>query len=69
VAEAGFQLSMVFNVTVAVMYGLRLAEVSPADLTDPTMKEICDRVEILEDEETTALVPKKWACRVQVELT
>jgi 2-methylcitrate dehydratase PrpD len=52
----------------AVVHGPRLAEVSLADLTDPAVKEICDRVEILEDEELTALFPKKWACRVQVEL-
>jgi len=62
------RLSTAFNIAMAVVHGPRLAEVSLADLTDPAVKEICDRVEILEDEELTALFPKKWACRVQVEL-
>jgi 2-methylcitrate dehydratase PrpD len=62
------RLSTAFNIAMAVVHGPRLAEVSAADLADPAVKEICNRVEILEDDELTALFPQKWACRVQVEL-
>jgi 2-methylcitrate dehydratase PrpD len=63
------RLSTAFNIAMAVVHGARLAEVTSTDLADPVVKSICDRVEILEDPELTALFPKKWACRVQVELT
>jgi 2-methylcitrate dehydratase PrpD len=63
------RLSTAFNMAMAVVHGARLAEVSTADLVDPLVRSICDRVEILEDPELTALFPKKWACRVQMELT
>lgn len=61
------RLSTCFNMALAVLRGPSLHDVSEADLRDPKVASMVERVEVREDPELTALFPHRWACRVQIE--
>lgn len=62
------RLSTCFNIALAVLRGPSLNDVSEADLRDPVVAAMVERVEVREDPELTALFPHRWSCRVQVEM-
>jgi 2-methylcitrate dehydratase PrpD len=60
------RLSSRFTVAQSAIRGPQLTEISAADLRDPQIAGVYERVEILEDPELTALFPRIWACRVEL---
>ena len=64
----GARLSTKFTVAYAIAHGPKLSEVDDADLSDPLVRTLIDRMDVVEDPELTAIFPEKWACRVTVRL-
>lgn len=67
VSVVGARLSTRFNVALALVHGPRLSEVTQEDLADSAVLDMARRIEVTEDPGLTAIFPRFWACRVQVE--
>lgn len=62
------RLSTCFTIALALVHGPPLSEVTEADIADQRVLDLSSRIEIVEDPELTALFPKRWPCRVRVEM-
>jgi 2-methylcitrate dehydratase PrpD len=63
------RLSTAFTIAHTVVHGAPLLDLTAEDLADETVLDLVRRTEVVEDPELTALFPRRWACRVAVELT
>lgn len=62
------RLSTKFTIAHTVVHGPPLLDLTAADLADTTVLDLTRRTDVVEDPALTALFPRKWACRVDVEL-
>lgn len=62
------RLSTKFTIAHTVVHGPPLLDLDAADLADETVLDLTRRTDVVEDPELTAMFPRKWACRVDVEL-
>jgi 2-methylcitrate dehydratase PrpD len=67
-SAVGARLSTRFNMAHAIVYGPRLTEIGPDDLTDSAVGAVSDVTAIREDPALSAMFPERWACRVAIEL-
>jgi 2-methylcitrate dehydratase PrpD len=62
----GARLSTKFTIAYAIAHGAKITEVDEADLADPLVRQIVDRMDVVEAPDLTAIFPAKWSCRVTV---
>jgi 2-methylcitrate dehydratase PrpD len=67
-SAVGARLSTKFTVAYALAHGPKIDEVTDTDLSDPVVRDLIAKTDVVEDPELTRLFPEKWACRVRLDL-
>ena len=62
------RLSTKFTIAHTVVHGPPLLDLTAEDLADETVLDLARRTDVVEDPSLTAMFPRRWACRVAVEL-
>jgi len=64
----GARLSTAFTIAFTFIHGPRQDAITEDELSDDQVQSLLARTRIREDPRLTALFPKEWACRVEIEL-